>query len=274
MSLYRVLVASPIRQYPDILKEYGISLMNLKTVSFQVDFLFIDDNISEESHAILIKLTQVLNGSLIKADEAAIDHNTYVRHQWDGHTISKVGNYRNRLLDFARNNEYDWLFFVDSDLLLHPETLRHLIEQGKDIISEIYWSDWSYSGALRPQVWLYDNYTQFEINRQSPLNPYQIRERTKAFYDMLRRPGIYKVGGLGGCTLISKKVLLSNVNYSPIYNLSFAGEDRHFCVRAAVNGFELYVDTAYPAYHIYRDSDLNGCKGFKERCSYKKVSYI
>ena len=29
------------------------------------------------------------------------------------------------------------------------------------------------------------------------------------------------------------------------------GEDRHFCIRAAALGLSLYVDTHYPAYHIY-----------------------
>lgn len=69
-------------------------------------------------------------------------------------------------------------------------------------------------------------------------------------------PGVYKVGGLGDCTLISKKVFESNVSYDKIYNVSFWGEDRHFCIRAAVLGFELYVDTHYQAFHIYRTSYL------------------
>jgi hypothetical protein len=274
MSPLRILVASPIRQSCDILKEYGISLMNLNTESFQVDFFFVDDNVSDESRLFLKNLTLTLGGIILNTDETITSHNTYIRHQWDGHAISRVGGYRNRILDFARDNEYDQLFFVDSDLLLHPETLRHLVEQDKDIISEIYWSDWSYSGTLCPQVWLYDNYTQYEINKQSPLNAEQIRQRTRVFYDMLKRPGTYKVGGLGGCTLISKKVLNSKVNFSPIYNLSFAGEDRHFCVRAAVKGFELFVDTTYPAYHIYRNLDINGCGAFKKRCSYRESIYI
>ena len=40
------------------------------------------------------------------------------------------------------------------------------------------------------------------------------------------------------------------------------GEDRHFCIRAAALGFTLYVDTHYPAYHIYRESDLHNAKLF------------
>src|SRR5690606_16148011 len=57
------------------------------------------------------------------------------------------------------------------------------------------------------------------------------------------------------------------VSFSEIKNLSFWGEDRHFCIRAAALGLSLYVDTNYPAYHIYRESDLEGVWKYKEICS-------
>mgnify|MGYP001290593188 FL=1 len=271
MRDFRILVASPVRQSPEILREYAQSLINLKTDDFQVDFLFIDDNISEESRSVLKKLTGILGGTVLDGYKKEKRQEQYIPHQWDGSSIARVTDYRNQILELAKDEGYDWLFFVDTDLLLHPVTLKHLVGHEKDIVSEIYWTDWTYSGVLRPQVWLYDNYTQYEINRQFPLNSEQIRQKTKEFYEMLRKPGLYKVGGLGGCTLISKKVIESGVSFSPIYNLSFPGEDRHFCVRAAVHGFEMYADTYYPAYHIYRKTDLKGCEDYKRKCSYREV---
>lgn len=81
---------------------------------------------------------------------------------------------------------------------------------------------------------------------------------------MLKLPGLYEVGGLGACTLISRYAMLAGVNFEPIKNLSFWGEDRHFCVRAAAIGIPLYVDTYVPAYHIYRESDLDGAERFNQ----------
>lgn len=72
----------------------------------------------------------------------------------------------------------------------------------------------------------------------------------------LQQPGIYEVGGLGACTLISRRAICSGVSYDMIRNISYWGEDRHFCIRAAALGIALYVDTRYPALHLYRDSDL------------------
>ncbi|RYD03050.1 hypothetical protein N752_21810 [Desulforamulus aquiferis] len=82
---------------------------------------------------------------------------------------------------------------------------------------------------------------------------------------MLARPGTYKVGGLGACTLMSRNALAKGASFSEIYNLSFVGEDRHFCIRAVALGLELYADTHYEPYHIYRESELAGVEKYKER---------
>lgn len=73
------------------------------------------------------------------------------------------------------------------------------------------------------------------------------------------------MGGLGACTLIRRSVLEAGVNFDRIPNVSFWGEDRHFCIRAQAYGFQLFVDTHYPAYHIYRLSDLPGAAAYNRR---------
>jgi len=274
MSDKRILVASPVKQRPDILKEYADSLLNMNREGLKLDFLFIDDNSDKASVALLQKLTGMLSGTLITGSSKPPESTADTRHKWDAKTIQKVSEYRNRILQFARDGDYEGLFFVDSDLLLHPNTLRHLMAQGKDIIAEIYWTRWAASGPLYPQVWLCDNYTQYASEGSVFFSPDQIKSRTEDFHTMLKRPGVYRVGGLGGCMFIGKAVLKSDVSFTKVYNLSFAGEDRHFCVRAAVHGFEMYVDTSYPAYHIYRLSDLPGCKAFKINCAYRNIECI
>jgi hypothetical protein len=61
--------------------------------------------------------------------------------------------------------------------------------------------------------------------------------------------------------LISRKALSAGVNYSPIQNIRcIEGEDRFFCIRAICNGFKLYIDTHYPALHLYRQADYEAYK--------------
>lgn len=84
------------------------------------------------------------------------------------------------------------------------------------------------------------------------------------FIESLKEKGVFRVGGLGACTLISRRALEAGVNFSSLYNISFWGEDRSFCIRAAAAGLDLFVDTYYPAYHIYRMTDLDGVGIYKK----------
>ena len=95
--------------------------------------------------------------------------------------------------------------------------------------------------------------------------------RTAEFIVKLRSPGVYEVGGLGACTLLSREAMQKGFRFAPIPNLSFWGEDRHACVRAAALGLQLFIDTHYPAYHIYRDSDLTGVEAFVNQGAEKKT---
>jgi hypothetical protein len=62
----------------------------------------------------------------------------------------------------------------------------------------------------------------------------------------------------GACTLIKRSVLEKNVNWNPIRNLSMSvWEDRAFCIRAAVNNVDIWIDTHYPAIHLYRQSEYD-----------------
>jgi len=154
---------------------------------------------------------------------------------------------------------------VDSDLVLHPKTLVHLVGLDKDIVSEVYWTRWTPDLEPLPQVWVGDQYRLYPVKRDEVPDEKEAARRQKEFLEMLRRPGTYRVGGLGGCTLISRRTLLMEVSFAEIYNLGLVGEDRHFCVRAAALGLELYADTHYPPYHLYRESDLAGLEEYKKR---------
>lgn len=154
------------------------------------------------------------------------------------------------------------MFFADSDLIIHPNLINHLISLEKQVVSEIFWTKWTVDKQLEPNVWLFDEYDLVPKELGEELDKKQKQIRRQKFLNMLKSPGVYEVGGLGACTLISKEALLQNLNFAPIKNLTIWGEDRFFCIRAAVLGIELFVDTHYPAYHIYRECDLSGVENY------------
>ncbi len=261
----RVLIASPVRQKPAILKEFLWSLACLKTTGLLVEYAFIDDH--EEDNGLLRAFAAGRDGIRIFPGRGTqqtyhCDENT---HHWREDLIWKVAGYKNYFLQLAREEGFDYLFLVDSDLVLHPETLVHLVGLKKDIVSEVYWTRWEADLPPLPQVWIADQYRLYPLERGEAPDEKEIVRRQNEFLEMLRRPGTYKVGGLGACTLISRKAIQLGVSFSEIYNLGLIGEDRHFCVRAAALGLELYADTHYPPYHIYRESELAGLEEYKQR---------
>lgn len=51
---------------------------------------------------------------------------------------SSITNNRNKMVDEARALGVDYMFFVDSDVVLHPWTLRRLLDADKDIVGGTY----------------------------------------------------------------------------------------------------------------------------------------
>lgn len=268
--MQRVLIASPVKQKETILKEFLQSLTELKQSGLIIEYAFIDDN-EEESDLLRSFATENPLAYIVRGTVQGDYQCNEQTHYWQEELMWKVAGYKDYFLQMARERCFDFLFLVDSDLALHPETLVHLVGLNKDIVSEVYWTRWEQEMMPLPQVWVSGQYRLFEIPRGAMLSEEEIGRRQGQFLGMLQCPGLYKVGGLGACTLISSKALQMGVAFKEIYNLELIGEDRHFCVRAAALGFELYADTCYPPYHIYRESELPGLSVHKEKYNYTGI---
>lgn len=264
----KVLIGSPVHQKPKILKEFLDSLKELKTTNLIVDFFFVDDNESIESREILNDFQKEFSHRcIIHQNKADIENYKCdeITHYWPDRTVWKVAGFKNLMIEYAKNRNYDFLFLIDSDIVLHSNTLLHLISTNKDIISEVFWTSWSPDQPLLPQVWLYDFYTQYEVLPDRKLTEQEMVNRHNKFIAQMKIPGVYEVGGLCACTLINNRALSAPISFKKIKNLTYWGEDRHFCIRAAALGLSLFVDTHYPAYHIYRESHLPGVEEYKNR---------
>ena len=268
----RIIIGSPVCQKTTILKEFLLSLTELKKDSLDIAYCFIDGNEDAESSKMLVDFEQSTpNVILYKFNSPTSYHCDEATHHWKEHLVWKVADLKNLIIKIALHSTVDYLFLIDSDIMLHPYSLKNLVSQKKDILSQVFWTNWQPDSVPQPQVWLYDHYTQCYLNngeKLATLTKNEYNRRMLEFFKMLKNPGTYEVGGLGACTLISNKALKAGVNFSRMHNLTFWGEDRHFCLRAVSLGFPLYADTRYPAYHIYRESALTGVGEFKRNCGY------
>ena len=234
----RVLIAAPLKQEPKIFREYQDAL----------DALIIPEGVTVDRFYVVNDCDEVIPE--IRGDYEVI--NTGDRydkavndHIWTHDNLAKMPRLRNALIRRVMVGGYDYLFSVDTDLVLHPETLKTLLEADKDIVSEIFWTNhWC-------NAWMFD--------------------QAAGMLDEWRTPGLYQVGMTGACTLMKREVFDAGVDYSPIPNIYKAlwGEDRFFCVRAACHGFELWVDTHYPAEHLFTEQHYQEFMRRRDKCSIK-----
>ncbi len=247
----KILIGSPIKRCKPILKKFLSSLKNIKKEGIKVDYCFIDDNDSTSNY----ECSQLLDKFNLKCDTNCFIHraeegNPYIcdenTHHWTPELIWRVAYFKNFIIEEAIKGDYDYLFLVDSDILVHPETLKHLVNTQKDIVSELYWTKRNITSTSEPQVNISGN-----------------KKEVEQFYEQLKNPGTYEVDMIGSCILISKKALMSGLNFNQIKNLSIMNDYSHFSIRASSLGFKLHVDTHYPAQHIFRESDLTNAQKTK-----------
>ena len=228
----RILIGAPVRQDHTTFYKYLKALNQLDTTGIKVDFFFILHNSPRLKR--FLKPSQLVEFS---SDSEYIKND--FTHHWNSSNLTDVTRMKNALLRYTLENRYDYFFLVDSDIILKPQTLKTLLNNKKDICAEVFWTKWTPEQEEMPNAWHSDFY--------SFLHDEQFQE--------WKKEGCYRVGMSGACILIKREVILSGVNYSPIYNVSHSQwEDRAFCIRAAVHGYQIFLDTTCPPIHLYRQS--------------------
>ena len=230
----KILIGGPVRQDPDIFSEYIKSVRALEIpegCTADRHFIFNECNLSYLLEA--NETYEIINtGSEYSCNEK--------EHVWSKANLDHMSYLRNHMLEHALKGNYDYYFLVDSDLILRPETMRHLLSQNKDLIGELFWTEYTPGGG------------SFWINAWEYDQCYSDRESIRKW---INEPGIYPCGGTGACFLISSKVIMAGVNYTPLHNIrSLHGEDRWFCIRAVTHGFDIFVDNQCRPLHLYRRS--------------------
>jgi len=230
----KILIAAPIRQDPEVLKQYLDSIYRQEVSTFTVDRYFILHNCFDD-----LKEYFPQDCTLLEYNDDTLCVKAELTHNWYRNNFKAIVKMKNEIVAYALKEKYDYIFWVDSDLVLHPKTLNHLfdfLETAKQkVISEVFWTEWNkgYPETLGTNAWDYDAYGGDQ--------------------QRFKEPGVYQVGGTGACILVNTSVYGYNINYSPLLNVSFTEwEDRAFCVRLAVNNIKIFMDTHYPATHLYR----------------------
>lgn len=236
----KLLLGAPVRQKEHIFIEYLDRLRKLiipEGVEVHKHFIF---NNCDYSHMLQENETCEIYET---KDTYITDNDT---HHWQATNFSNVIIMKNKLLAKTVKEDYDYFMLVDSDLLLHPNTLEQLLQEPKHIKANVFYTKWKEDDVeYMPNAWDLDHYSF----------------KSKASLSRLFVRGLHQVGYSGACILIHRNVIRAGVNYSPIPVISFSvWEDRAFCIKANLAGYDVWLDTHYPAEHIYRESDYEKLK--------------
>lgn len=156
--------------------------------------------------------------------------------------IDKILNGRNYLRDYALKNNYDYLLFVDSDIMLPPNAVEILVAPGIDVLTGVYLNVFEMDGkkVIAPVL--------FKDLGDGNCQLYKL--------DAVESPKVMDIGAAGlGCTLISRKVLEA-VDFRTFSNSATGGEDMAFYVDARKKGFRTVATSFVKCVHrVYPKDD-------------------
>jgi GT2 family glycosyltransferase len=140
-------------------------------------------------------------------------------------------------------NDVDYLFFLDSDMMPSPNTLKQLISHDKDIVSAMCFKR---NPPFQPCF-----YTKACIRKD---------EKTGAIIPVMEsvlapetwdNEGLVRVEAVGmACCLIKVDVFKKLNGGNWFFPLPRIGEDLTFCMKARQAGFKIYVDLGLNCHHL------------------------
>lgn len=147
---------------------------------------------------------------------------------------SLVYDSRNHLAELAVKGEYDYILWLDSDMVFAPDLLERLMAdiEGKDMVSGLY------------------------FRRTAPYTPvaYQTLTRDKGVLtveDLKDYPkDIFEVEGVGFGAVLMRTDFLFEMPGGWFTPTPDAGEDCAFCIRFREHGFKIHVDPTIPIGHV------------------------
>jgi len=143
---------------------------------------------------------------------------------------------REEIAKQAIDEDYDYLFFIDADMIFRPDILEKLFYRHKGIIGAIY---------------------SYRCGKEHGPCIYEYDKKTGAFNNYQHWPvrkGVVKVGGIGTGLLLMKISVLKKI---PVPRFAYLecitpdakgnrrrlGEDLSFCIRCRENKINIYADT-------------------------------
>lgn len=161
---------------------------------------------------------------------------------------SLVYDARNECVQNAINGGFDYVLFIDSDMVFPKDSIERLINRNVDIVTGVYY-------ARR------GNHFPVIFSKVRPKSFFRKQIATKI--EKVDKP-FFEVAGCGmGLCLIKTEVFkkMYAKKWEPFRPMRLLGEDLSFCYRASKLGYKIYADSTIELGHIgdkiYTKRDYN-----------------
>jgi len=209
----KILIGCPTSNHKEYcLKEYAEIIKRLNC-----DVLLVDNSESKEYYN--------------KLKESGIN---VIKDKYTEKARDRIVSSRNILRQYCLDNNYDYLFSLEQDVIPPLDIIEKLLKSGKKIIGGLYYK--LDGEELTPVAWIHHegNYAR-RLNYSETIEPRVIELITCGL----------------GCVLIHKDVLKKVKFRYEKDKKSF--DDVWFGIDARKNGFKLYMDTELKCKHLIKE---------------------
>jgi len=142
---------------------------------------------------------------------------------------------RNIIAKYAQENGFDYIMWVDSDMILPKNTLVRLLSHDKDIVAGVY---------------------SYKVLGNKEVVAKRFQDETREEYDNLtikeikESSGLIEVDGFGFGCVLTKTSMFDKIPYPWFIYTQEMGEDIFFCRKAQNEEYKLWLDTDVICGHI------------------------
>lgn len=222
----KVMIGCPVRNRAWILPRYLDSLQKLQYPEEYIEYCFIINDSTDETLQILTRFAQEQSS---RVRLVTVNLGPARGHLRGEYSFSRLACLRNRLLDEFLRSSCDYLFSLDSDILVSPFALTCLLEARCEIISALVCNGHEVGDSNLFNILRWNEQGQLLHLKEFPRNR------------------IFPVDCTGAAYLISRRVIEScGVRYSA----QWGAEDIGFCQGAREKGIKIYCDSRIECEHV------------------------
>lgn len=245
----KVLVATPIYEGMNYcLKEFLERIKGLDYKNF--DILLVDNSLNEDYFE---KLKNIA-GIFVKRDSN--DSNV---------KMERLISSRNMILEFAKENNYDFILMMDSDVLPPKEIITRLLKHEKEVVSGIYLNYFMSSGKMKllPVAWNILSEREFEkMKNRLPKGIQRSDVKRHLTEEELQGEKLLEVFHPSpGCMLLSRKIFENFAYSSERENGKNIADDVTFIKKIREKRFKIFCDTSIKCDHLVAKKYIQNEKG-------------